>query len=143
MGTSAIQGVLEFWNKELQLSDDRLTTNQARKTFCTFGHRHTARSDCVKFQKTRTENKAVLFHFPWEALMAVTHHSCPKQFVGIKTSDRKYVCAGTWDDLEEESHISRRLNLWSQGHHVPPVETSTQDMLASISYTGSLKRNAY
>ena len=75
----------------------------------------------------------MLFHFPWETLMAVTHHSCPKQFVGTKHSDRKYVCAGTWDDLEEESHVARRLNLWSQGHHVPPVESSTQDMLASIS----------
>ena len=42
MGTGAIQGVLEFWNKELDLSEDHLTTNQARKTFCTFGHRHTA-----------------------------------------------------------------------------------------------------
>ena len=42
MGTTAIRDVLEFWNKELGLSENRLTTNQARKTFCTFGHRHTA-----------------------------------------------------------------------------------------------------
>ena len=41
MGQSAIQGVLQFWNKKLGLSDKPLTTNQARKTFCTFGHRHT------------------------------------------------------------------------------------------------------
>ena len=42
MGTTAIRDVLEFWNKELGLSENRLTTNMARKTFCTFGHRHTA-----------------------------------------------------------------------------------------------------
>ena len=42
MGQGAVQGVLEFWNKKLGLSDKPLTTNQARKTFCTFGHRHTA-----------------------------------------------------------------------------------------------------
>ena len=40
IGQSAIQGVLEFFNKKLGLSDKPLTTNQARKTFCTFGHRH-------------------------------------------------------------------------------------------------------
>ena len=88
---------------------------------------------CNREQSNCNFPGAVLFHFPWETLMAVTHHSCPKQFVGTKHSDRKYVCAGTWDDLEEESHVARRLNLWSQGHHVPPVESSTQDMLASIS----------
>ena len=50
--------------------DQNLASNSARKTFCTFGHRHTARK------------RAVLFHFPWEALMAVTHHNDPNQFVG-------------------------------------------------------------
>ena len=41
-GLHSIQGVLEFWNKELNLSETPLTTNQARKTFATFGHKHTA-----------------------------------------------------------------------------------------------------
>ena len=66
--------------------------------------------------------------------MAVTHHSDPNQFVGIKLySDRKYVCNATWDDLEEESHISRTLNLWSQGHHRPTVGSSMRDVLETIS----------
>ena len=45
-GITSIQGALEFWNKELGLSDKALTTNQARKTFCTFGHKHTASNWC-------------------------------------------------------------------------------------------------
>ena len=63
MGRGAINDVFEFWNVELGENGDKmvpgekLTTNQARKTFATFGYRHTA-------HKTR----AVLFHFPWEAL---------------------------------------------------------------------------
>ena len=75
----------------------------------------------------------MLFHFPWEALMAVTHHSDPNQFVGIHFhSDRQYVCNATWDDPEEESHISRTLNLWSQGHHRPTVGSSMRDVLETI-----------
>ena len=80
MGRGQIQDVLEFWNKALgkngqkMIPGVRLTTNQARKTFATFGHRYTIPK---KF-------RVVLFHFPWEALMAVTHHSDPNQFVGIQ-----------------------------------------------------------
>ena len=78
MGRGQIQDVLEFWNKALgkngaKMLPERLTTNQARKTFATFGHRYTT-----------TNITVVLFHFPWEALMAVTHHSDPNQFVGIQ-----------------------------------------------------------
>ena len=65
--------------------------------------------------------------------MEVTHHSCPNQFVGTnKFSDRKYVCSGTWDDLEEESHVARTMNLWSQGHHRPTVGSSLRDVLEMI-----------
>ncbi len=70
----------------------------------------------------------VLFHFPWEALLGD-----PNQFVGIQFhSDRQYVCNATWDDPEEESHISRTLNLWSQGHHRPTVGSSMRDVLETI-----------
>ena len=65
--------------------------------------------------------------------MEVTHHNCPSQFVGNKNSDRKYVCSGTWDDLEEESHVSRTMNLWSQGHHRPTVGSSLRDVIEMIS----------
>ena len=65
--------------------------------------------------------------------MEVTHHNCPSQFVGNKISDRKYVCSGTWDDLEEESHVSRTMNLWSQGHHRPTVGSSLRDVIEMIS----------
>ena len=75
----------------------------------------------------------VLFHFPWETLMEVTHHNCPSQFVGTNFSDRKYVCSGTWDDLEEESHVSRTMNLWSQGLHRPTVGSSLRDVIEMIS----------
>ena len=48
-------------------------------------------------------------------------------------SDRTYVDNSTWDDLEEESHVSRTLNLWSQGHHRPTVGSSMRDVLEMIS----------
>ena len=50
MGRGKIQDCLEFWNKALgkngekMLPDERLTTNQARKTFATFGHRYTTQN---------------------------------------------------------------------------------------------------
>ena len=37
---------------------------------------------------------AVLFHFPMESIMRVTHHRCPKQC-------RKYIVDTNWDDLEK------------------------------------------
>ena len=65
--------------------------------------------------------------------MAVTHHNDPKMFVGEIFSDRTYVDNSTWDDLEEESHVARTLNLWSQGHHRPTVGSSMRDVLEMIS----------
>jgi hypothetical protein len=50
MGRGQIQEVLEFWNKALgkngqkMIPGVRLTTNQARKTFATFGHRYTTKN---------------------------------------------------------------------------------------------------
>ena len=35
---------------------------------------------CNREQSDYNFHRAVLFHFPWEALMAVTHHSDPTQF---------------------------------------------------------------
>ena len=51
MGRHSINKVFEFWNVELGengeklLPGKKLTTDQARKTFCTFGHRHTAQQN--------------------------------------------------------------------------------------------------
>ena len=57
---------------------------------------------------------------------------------GINISDRAYVDNSTWDDLEEESHVSRTLNLWSQGHHRPTVGSSMRDVLEMISLVNLL-----
>jgi len=74
---------------------------------------------------------AVLFHFPMESIMRVTHHRCPKQC-------RKYIVDTNWDDLEEQAHIARTFNLWAQGYHVPVIGTSTPDLVARMNQ--SLKR---
>ena len=64
----------------------------------------------------------------------VTITATPTSLSGSKFySDRKYVCNATWDDLEEESHIARTMNLWGQGHHQPTVGSSMRDVLETIS----------
>ena len=51
MGRAQIQGVFESWNVALGengkklIPDQNLASNSARKTFCTFGHRHTAQKN--------------------------------------------------------------------------------------------------
>ena len=67
----------------------------------------------------------MLFHFPMESIMRVTHHRCPKQC-------RKYIVNTTWNDLEEQAHIARTFNLWSQGYHIPVIGTSTPDLIARM-----------
>ena len=42
MGINKIRQVLEFWNRTLDLKQSKLTTNMARKTFCTLSDRYTA-----------------------------------------------------------------------------------------------------
>ena len=37
MGIGAVRGVFEYWRTELGLGDVKLTTDMARKTFCTLG----------------------------------------------------------------------------------------------------------
>ena len=57
MGRGAVNGVFEYWNVELgeggkkMVPGKKLTTNQARKTFCTFGHKHTASNWCYSENK--------------------------------------------------------------------------------------------
>ena len=50
----------------------------------------------------------------------------------LNSTDITEVVNASWDDLEEESHISRTLNLWSQGHHRPTVGSSMRDVLETI-----------
>ena len=61
MGKTTIQGTLEYWNKELGLTlgtrfekkpgekPHRLTTDMARRTFCTIAELDTGESSCVRF----------------------------------------------------------------------------------------------
>ena len=44
MGFGSIQGVFEFWRPVLDLGDIKMTTDQARRTFCTLGHKYTGRN---------------------------------------------------------------------------------------------------
>ena len=42
MGINSIRRVLQYWNVALELNQPKLTTNQARKTFCTLSNNYTA-----------------------------------------------------------------------------------------------------
>ena len=124
LGINKLRDVLQFWNEELKLSDKRLTMNMARKTFCTFGHHHTAQ-----------QNTGGAFPL---SVGGANGRDSPRQPQPVcrkyvYVSDRDYVCNAQWDDPEEESHISRIFNLWQQGHHQPSVGSSTRDVLEMIS----------
>ena len=41
MGVGLIRSVFEYWRPILGLGDKRLTTDQARRTFCTLGNKYT------------------------------------------------------------------------------------------------------
>ena len=128
MGRGQIQDVLEFWNKALgkngqkMIPGVRLTTNQARKTFATFGHRYT----------TKIQGGAVPLPVGGANGRDSSQRPQPVCRDPKFYSDRKYVCNATWDDLEEECHIARTMNLWSQGHHQPTVGSSMRDVLETI-----------
>ena len=86
IGQSEIQGVFEFWNRELELTkkDDKgkrpkLTTDMGRRTFCTFAER--------------------LFNFSADDVMAVSHHDDPKSYKG-------YVVNSSFCDPEKECAIN-------------------------------------
>ena len=44
-----------------------------------------------------------------------------------------HVCDRTWEDLEEEAHVGRTFNRWSQGLVVPPVSASLPCLFAQHS----------
>ena len=96
MGLGAIRGVLEYWRVELGLGDLKLTTDMARKTFCTLGVK------CAR---------KIMAHFkiPDQQLMDVTHHRSPDQF-------QCYVVNASWRDPEAEAHAGRTFSLFAQGH---------------------------
>ena len=82
IGQSEIQGVFEFWNRELELTKDKkLTTDMGRRTFCTFAER--------------------LFNFSADDVMAVSHHDDPKSYKG-------YVVNSSFCDPEKECAINTK-----------------------------------
>ena len=44
-----------------------------------------------------------------------------------------YVVSAAWEDLEQEGHIARTFNLWTQGLHTPPIMLSVPDIIARSS----------
>ena len=66
--------------------------------------------------------------------MDVTHHKSERMFKkcsgGIRFS--LHIVSAAWEDLEQEGHISRTFNLWSQGHHTPPIMLSVPDIIARV-----------
>ena len=85
----------------------------------------------------------VLFQIPWESLMAVTHHKCPKQFrkyptqTGAHSRDQMEGSTDlTLASAERDAHIGRTFNLWASGcrstprYHTPPVVLSIPDLMA-------------
>ena len=43
MGLGSVRSVFEFWRPVLKLGDIKLTTDMARKTFCTLGSKYTGK----------------------------------------------------------------------------------------------------
>ena len=128
MGMGSIRSVFEFWRPILDLGKDKLTTDMARRTFCTLGSKY-----------TRTEEHLVLFKLPAQQLMEVTHHRCPDQF-------QSYVVNAAWRDPEAEAHAARTFSLWAQGQYEPPITNSLPDTLGIMdkkheSAFNSLKRS--
>jgi hypothetical protein len=130
LGQHGIRGVLEFWRPILGLGDVKLTTDMARKTFCTLGAKYTGLET----------NIPVLFKIPDQQLMDVTHHKSHDQF-------QKYVVNATWRDPEAEGHAGRLFSLWAQDHYKPPLSACVPAALGHIDETnksgfGSMKRAA-
>ena len=91
VGQTEIQGTLEYWNQKLKLTQGtrfekkhgekphRLTTDMARRTFCTLAELDTGESSCVRFDCAKTISSifflpSVLFGYHSNAVMAVSHH---------------------------------------------------------------------
>ena len=73
--------------------------------------------------------------FPWEALMDVTHHKSERTFKQCSVlKETLHVVNAAWEDLEQEGHIARTFNLWTQGLHTPPIMLSVPDIIARVNY---------
>ena len=55
------------------------------------------------------------------------------------TQNPLYVVNAAWEDLEQEGHIARTFNLWTQGLHTPPIMLSVPDIIARINYCLSFR----
>ena len=110
MGASEIANSLQYWNIKLSLrKDEKLTSDMARKTFCTLGEK--------------------FFKFDRKALRSISHHLTEDNF-------EVYVCED-YEDWEEESHVTETMQKWAQEKYTPPVHTTAPVMLSNI--TQSLK----
>merc|ERR1712118_313546 len=76
-----------------------------RKTFATFGDK--------------------LFGFPRPRLMDVTHHRTEQEFA-------KYAGDRSWEDMEAESFIPRKMALWGHGKYKPPLKFCVKEMVAEF-----------
>ena len=105
MGIHQIAEGLEYWNKKLKLRpDQKITSDMARKTFCTLGSK--------------------FFKFQTQQIRDVTHHETDENF-------QVYVC-DEYVDLEEESHISVTMQKWAQKRYNPPVHMTPSVMLHEL-----------
>ena len=50
MGVGLIRSIYEYWRPILDLGNQRLTTDQARRTFCTLGNKYTGPVDKYYFR---------------------------------------------------------------------------------------------
>ena len=116
MGLGAIRGVLEFWRVVEGLGNKKLTTDMARKTFCTLG---------AKYAGNQKRKLPVHFKLPDQQLMDVTHHRSHDQF-------QSYVVNASWRDPEAEAHAARTFSLWAQDEYKPPVTACMPDALGRI-----------
>ena len=55
----------------------------------------------------------------------VTHHEDAKQFLA-------YLKPNAWSDPEEDAHVTRIFNLWSNGNYRPPLAHTTQSLLGRL-----------
>ena len=51
MGVGLIRSIYEFWRPILDLGNKRLTTDMARRTFCTLGNKYTGTSNQYYFRR--------------------------------------------------------------------------------------------
>lgn len=105
MGIHEIGNGLEFWNRKLNLRPGvKITSDMARKTFCTLGEK--------------------FFKFDRNLLKNTSHHQTDENF-------EIYVC-DDYEDLEEESHITVTMQKWAQKKYIPPVHVTPTVMLAEL-----------